>query len=652
MSMPGGAHWVELADVRDPVAVTDSIFKSLTVGADVFGEPPTQLADSACLVVIDNCEHVVDAAADAVRALLEATARVRVLATTREALSLRSESLYAVEPLRLPRLGATRPAEVIAAPAVSLFLDRARAARPSIVLGNAELEVVLEIARVLDGVPLAIELAAAGLASCGLGDLARQLTVGVGILVDHRRDVDRRHASIQAALDWTHRGAGEEEQVMFRRLATFARFRADDAVAVAGRPEDRPRTLAVLQSLLSKSLLVMEDRDGQGSYRLLQPVRLYARDRLREANEIDEFEDRHARHTRDNAMAARRRYFSDQPSVVAKLSFASGDIDLALRRFLDTAQYSEAVDLIRALALYWFFNDQRTGRRWADRASAELSQLDARQQVSLRFARGLLHHGGIELARSVDDLWAAVEGYQHLGRRRAEAASRFWLARAQYFAGRPATDYVPMFEAAAALADDTGDPLLVAWCQLWLTEIEWAYGVPHDIAERLTSVIEQAQRSGLRHPIGHACARLGQYALLQGDHATAKRYCDQAVAIYRDLDDRWHLAEQLDTRAQIALAANDLLSAALDVAEATALSLEIGEERGIARAASVLGSYATAAGHVDIARQLGAAYHAFSDRLTDRGGWSYPTPRPDLASILAAPSIDEACRLAQAELFP
>jgi hypothetical protein len=153
-----------------------------------------------------------------------------------------------------------------------------------------------------------------------------------------------------------------------------------------------------------------------------------------------------------------------------------------------------------------------------------------------------------------------------------------------------------MFEAAAALANETGDPLLVAWCQLWLSETEWADGVPHDIAERLTSVIARAQRLGLRHPIGHACARLGQYALLQGDHATAKRYCDQAVAIYRDLADRWHLAEQLDTRAQIAIATDDLLSAALDVAEATALSLEIGEERGIARAASVLESYATATG--------------------------------------------------------
>ena len=148
----------------------------------------------------------------------------------------------------------------------------------------------------------------------------------------------------------------------------------------------------------------MEDRDGQGSYRLLQPVRLYARNRLREANELDECEDRHALHTIHNAIAAGRRYFSDQASVVARLSFASEDIDLSLHRLPETAKYSEAVDLISALALYWFFNDQRAGRRWADRASVELSQLDDRKRVALRFARGLLHHAGLEIDRSVDDL--------------------------------------------------------------------------------------------------------------------------------------------------------------------------------------------------------------------------------------------------------
>ena len=162
LSMPGGARLVELADIRDPIAVTDAIFKSVTVTGDVLGQPPSRLVDTPILIVVDNCEHVVDGAAEAVRALLGSTVHVRVLATTREALSLSSEVLYAVKPLGLPRIGANREAEVFSAPAVSLFLDRARTARPGILLERTELEVVVDIARVLDGVPLAIELAAAG----------------------------------------------------------------------------------------------------------------------------------------------------------------------------------------------------------------------------------------------------------------------------------------------------------------------------------------------------------------------------------------------------------------------------------------------------------------------------------------------------------
>ena len=197
--------------------------------------------------MIDNCEHVVDAAADAMRALLEATVNVRVLATTREALRLKSEVLYAVEPLSLPRLGATRRAEVLAAPAVTLFAGPRREERGRVSSGkSADLDLVLrEITRMSEGVPLAIELAAAGLASSGLGDLARQLTVDVGTLVDHRQMFSAvGHRSLQSALDWTHSSASHEEQVVFRR-ASFARFQAEDGAAVAGKPNERTGLLRV-----------------------------------------------------------------------------------------------------------------------------------------------------------------------------------------------------------------------------------------------------------------------------------------------------------------------------------------------------------------------------------------------------------------------
>jgi predicted ATPase len=660
--VPGGARLIELADVRDAAAVEGAVFKTITVEEGGFRQSRAGLADTEVLLVVDNCEHVVEAAADALRALLAATVQVRVLATTREALALTAEVVYPVKPLALPSLRAAELAEVMTTPAVRLFVDRAQAVRPGLVVGDSDRRTLVEIARLLDGVPLAIELAAAGLASAGLGDLERQLHSDLVTLVDHRRDADRRHRSLQAALDWSHGSATGEERVVFRRLSTFARFRADDAVAVVGQPEERSRVLAALRSLVSKSLVVLEDCDGEAAYRLLQPVRLYAGGWLRDAGEVEAFTDRHALHTARAAIDAGRRYFTDQPSVVAKLHFAAGDLELSLQRLLSTGRYSLAADVIGSLALYWFFNDQPSGRRWADRASAEMAQLDERRRLGLHFARGLLHHSGTEVGRSVADLEAAVDGYQRLGRRRAEAASRFWLARALFLAGRQRTEYDSLFQSGAALADELGDPVLGAWCRLWLAEpVEdyWKYrrgelsSFSGEYADRLAKIIEQAQQAGARHPIGHACARLGRLELARGDYVAARKYCNEAVAIYRDLDHRWQLAEQLHTRALIALAADDLLSAALDVTEGTALSLEIGEERAIARGAEVLREYALATGHPDIAHRLASAYHAFLDRLTDKSVASLwlPPPRPGLASILAAAPIDEACRAALAKLF-
>jgi predicted ATPase len=651
--LPAGSLLVELADVRDPAAVEATGFKSISVEQGSLGDGPTGLSDTRLLVVVDNCEHVVEAAADAVRALLAATVHVRVVATTREALALRAEVVYRVEPLALPRPDATDVSEVVAAPSVRLFLDRARAARPALVLQGSDMQSVKRIVDLLDGVPLAIELAAASLTSSGLGNLARQLELDTAMLVDERRDVDWRHRSLQAALDTTHERLSPSEQALFRRLSVFARFRADDAVAVAAAPGEGGSTLGTLQALVSKSLVAVEDRDGQASYRLLQPVRLYARGKLSESSEMDIFVDRHAVHTAHSVIDAGRRYFSDQADVVARLHFAAGDVDLSLQHLIQSGPHELGVDVVTALALYWFFNDQLNGRRWVDLTIDDLVGLDERRQLDLRFARGLLHHSGLDVRRAIADLQAAVDGFERLGRRRAEANSRFWLGRAMFLAGRAQNEYEAMFQAGASLADEIGDAVLSAWCRLWLAEPTQSYAPSSDITDRLVKVIEQAQQAGAVHPVGHACSRLGLQALARGDYVAAKRFCDESVTIYRELDDRWQLAGQLASRAEICLASGDVLSAALDVAEATALSIEIGEERGLARAAAILCEYCLASGHEDVAHELASSYHAFYDRLTAKSETLryFPLPRPDLSAIVSARPLDEACRSAAAKLF-
>ena len=145
---------------------------------------------------------------------------------------------------------------------------------------------------------------------------------------------------------------------------------------------------------------------------------------------------------------------------------------------------------------------------------------------------------------------------------------------------------------------------------------------------------------------------LGKRALALRDLATARRYCDDAVTIYRDLDDQWQLAGQLGTRATVAEAAGDVLSVSLDVAEAAAISLQIGEERGLSFAVCALGHYADMVDRSDVSQQLAAAYYAFLSRLgQDNLPESRPLVRPDDAAMILAPSLADACRTAIAELF-
>jgi predicted ATPase/class 3 adenylate cyclase len=651
--MRAGARLVELADLRDPDAVKGAVFRPIVVEETGLEGGVRGLADLAVLLVVDNCEHLLEAAAHAVREVLDATANVRVLATTRQRLGLTSEALYPVEPLAVPGRGASTLSEVVASPAVQLFLERARAARPGLTVTDADARSIVDIAWVLDGVPLAIELAAAAVTSSGLAELSRGLHADIAPLTDPRRDVGGRHRSIESALDWSHRGVSEEERRVFRRLSSFARFRAEDVVKVAGEAGREDQTAAALSSLVAQSLVCVEDDGGAAAFRLLQPVRLYARQRLSEAGELEEIDERHAGHTLQTVLEVTGHYFVDQPAVVATLRFAAGDIDLALRRFFDTGQDGPAVRLTGAMALYWFFNDQLTGRRWVDRARAILPALDERQRLAVHFTSGLLHHSGTEVARAVEDLQLAVEGYRRLGRTASEAAARFWLGRALFLAGRPQSAYGPVFDRAHRLAEEIGDTVLEAWCQLWLVDLDQDVPLSDESVDRLMHVLRRAEQAGVTHPVGQACSMLGRDAQGRGELALARQYCDQAVAVYRALDDRWQLCQQLWDRAGIAMAAGDLVSAALDVAESTAISLEIGEERAILRGACGLYRYARITGHDDLADRLAAASHALADRVGQEA-WSstYPLPpRPALPSILAARPIDEVCREALVELF-
>lgn len=297
-AFPDGVWFVDLTPLHDPALVVPTLARTLGLG-DAAATPllermTSYLADRQLLAVLDNVEHVVDAAQH-VAGVLRACLGLKILATSREPLHLSGEHTYPVPPLALPDL--TRLPEPQTLPeysAIALFVARARAVRPDFTLTSDNARAVAEICTRLDGLPLAIELAVARIASLPPQALLDRLRHHFDLLAGGPRDAAARHRTLRAAIAWSHDLLSEAERITLRRLAVFAGgFTLEAAEAVIPtRPGDLD-TLDLLPRLVDRSLVVMEPDGPEARYRLLETIRDFARGRLIEAGEEQDVRRRH-----------------------------------------------------------------------------------------------------------------------------------------------------------------------------------------------------------------------------------------------------------------------------------------------------------------------------------------------------------------------
>jgi predicted ATPase len=398
---PDGAWMVELSEIQDPALVGNAVMAALDLRDQAATEPLplvlSYLRDKELLLVVDSCEHLLGAAARLVTEVIRAAPGVRVIATSREPLSVSGEQVIPVPPLELPAAGAAAPpplAQLRQNEAIMLFLERAAAASGSFELTASNQAAVVDLCARLDGLPLAIELAAVRTRVLTAEQILSRLTDRFGLLTGGSRAALPRHQTLRTTIDWSHDLLDAGERALLRRLCVFAgRFTLEDVEAVC-TSDDVPaaKALDLLSSLVDKSLVTKEDAQGGARYRLHETMREYTSLKLREAGEQDEVQRRCA----DYYVAICRQFAErNRYRLLERLQWMELEVDnirSVLQRCLMRADVLRGIDLACSLGWYWATRATTEGVRWLDELLALAPSGGGNAAVNARayFYRGFL----------------------------------------------------------------------------------------------------------------------------------------------------------------------------------------------------------------------------------------------------------------------
>ena len=384
-AFPDGVWLVELAPLSEPALLAQAVAQAVGVreqpGRSLTQTLQNDLRVKKTLLIVDNCEHLVGAVVGLIDALLDHCPRLRVLATSRERLNAAGEVGWVVPSLTVPDAVPkarwnSEPRELEAYESVRLFVQRARQRDPSFELDVANGEAVSQVCRRLEGIPHAVELAAARTGVLSARQLANRLEDSLELLSRGERTGDPRHQSLRAALEWSHDLLGEEERVLFRRLSVFAgRWTLEVAEEVcSGEGIQQVEILDLLSELVERSLVVSEASPEEGvvRFRLLEPTRQYGRERLQESGEADTVLRRHAAWYLAFAEEAEPALKGkQQESWSERLEREYGNLRAALSWALERGEAELGLRLAAALGGFWhMLSGYREGQRWLEAALA------------------------------------------------------------------------------------------------------------------------------------------------------------------------------------------------------------------------------------------------------------------------------------------
>jgi predicted ATPase/class 3 adenylate cyclase len=590
-----GVFLVELAPITDPRLVPSSIADA--VGARAEGVRPVldtlldHVRDREMLLIVDNFEQVLEAAS-MVTDLLAAAPRMRILATSREPLHVTGEQEFAVPPMDLPDVGEpARPEQLMRYEAVTLFVERATAVDPEFRTTEANTFAVAELCRRLDGLPLAIELAASRVKVLSPQAILERLEHRFELLTGGPIDLPARQRTLREAIGWSHDLLDGTERRLFRQLSMFAggwTLNAAEAVAKAGAGPGRS-TLEVLGSLVDKSLVRrVPSASDVVRFGMLETIREFGIEQLEAMGEAEATRDHHASFFLEMAEAAEPNLRGRQQKLwLDELEAEHDNLRAVLRRAIDGGNAKIALRLVGVLWRFWHLHGHLDeGRRWAE----EVLALPAASEGTAERAKALTALGG--LAYWQEDVPATRQAYEEalaiareLGDRAAEAEGIYNLA------------YVPAYE---------GD----------LRGAEALFEESRAMFENL----------GIRRGVADVLWILGIISRLDGDLSRSRALAEESLRLHREAGDLFGATDALHTLGRTALAQGDLTTAASSFLEALSVDEQVGNRTGMAIVMDNLAAKASAeANHLRALRLAGA-----SEAIKEAAGGHAPPPLIDL----------------------